>query len=196
MLLQCCSPHVNKFGKLSDVHRTGKGQFSLQSLRRAVPYNYGTTTLISHVHDQTTIQLYSFHMLEKEWSKYFNLGFSNMWIKNLHTNMLGFKEAEEWDQIANICCIMENGESKGVAEIYLLLYRLFNLYAVWFSSVTKLCQTLCDPMDCSRPSFPVHHQLLELAQTHVHQGGDAIQPSHPVGPFLSHLQSFPASESF
>ena len=40
--------------------------------------------------------------------------------------------------------------------------------------------TLCDPMDCSRPGFPVHHQLLELAQTHVHQVSHTIQPSHPL----------------
>ena len=38
----------------------------------------------------------------------------------------------------------------------------------------------CDPMDCSTPGFPVHYQLLKLAQTHVHQVGDAIQPSHPL----------------
>ena len=43
-----------------------------------------------------------------------------------------------------------------------------------------MCPTLCDPMDCSTPGFPVHHQLLELAQTHVHWVGDAIQPSHPL----------------
>ena len=47
-------------------------------------------------------------------------------------------------------------------------------------SVTKSCPTLCDPMDCSRPGFPVHHQLPELAQTHVHRVGDAIQSSHPL----------------
>ena len=40
--------------------------------------------------------------------------------------------------------------------------------SVQFSSVTQSCPTLCDPMDCSMPSFPVHHELLELAQTHVH----------------------------
>ena len=45
-------------------------------------------------------------------------------------------------------------------------------------SVTQSCLTLCDPVDCSVPGFPVHHQLPELAQTHVHQVGDAIQPSH------------------
>ena len=42
------------------------------------------------------------------------------------------------------------------------------------------CATLCDPMDCSTPGFPVHHQLLEPTQTHVHQVGDAIQPFHPL----------------
>ena len=47
------------------------------------------------------------------------------------------------------------------------------------SSVAQSCLTLCDPMDCSMPGFPVHYQLPELAQTHVHQVSDAIQPSHP-----------------
>ena len=59
---------------------------------------------------------------------------------------------------------------------------LFHHYLGWvqFSSVTQLCPALCDPMDCSMPGFPVHHQLLELIQSHVHQVGDAIQPSHPL----------------
>ena len=48
------------------------------------------------------------------------------------------------------------------------------------SSVAQLCLTLCDPMDCSTPGLPVHHQFLEFAQTHVHRIGDAIQPSHPL----------------
>ena len=51
---------------------------------------------------------------------------------------------------------------------------------VQFSSVAQSCPTLCDPMDCSAPGFPVHHQLPELAQTHAHRIGDAIQPSHPL----------------
>ena len=52
---------------------------------------------------------------------------------------------------------------------------------VQFSSVTQLCLTLCDSdLDCSMPGFPVHHQLPELAETHVHRVGDAIQPSHPL----------------
>ena len=49
-----------------------------------------------------------------------------------------------------------------------------------FSSVTQLCLTLCDPIDCSMPGLPVHHQLLEFTQTHVLWVDDAIQPSHPL----------------
>ena len=49
-----------------------------------------------------------------------------------------------------------------------------------FSSVAQSCPTLCDPMDCNTPGFPVHHQLPELAQTHVHRVGDGIQPSNPL----------------
>ena len=51
---------------------------------------------------------------------------------------------------------------------------------VLHSSVAQSCLTLCDPTDCSIPGFPVHHQLPELAQTHVHRVNDAIQPSHPL----------------
>ena len=52
--------------------------------------------------------------------------------------------------------------------------------SVQFSSVAQSCPTLCDPVDCSTPGLPVHHQLLEFTQTHVHWVGDAIQPSHPL----------------
>ena len=52
--------------------------------------------------------------------------------------------------------------------------------AVQFSSVARLCPTLCDPMNCSTPGLPVHHQLLEFTQTHVHHISDAIQQSHPL----------------
>ena len=55
-----------------------------------------------------------------------------------------------------------------------------HLSSVHFSSITQLCLTACDPMDCSTPGHPVHHQLPEFPQTHVHWVGDAIQPSHPL----------------
>ena len=65
-----------------------------------------------------------------------------------------------------------------------------------FSSVAESCPTLCNPMGCSTPGLPVHHQLPEFTETHAQPVGDAIQPSHPVIHFSSHLQSFPASGSF
>ena len=56
----------------------------------------------------------------------------------------------------------------------------FSGAVIQFSSVAQSCPTLCDPTDGSTPGFPVHHQLLELTQTHVHRVSDAIQPSHPL----------------
>ena len=52
--------------------------------------------------------------------------------------------------------------------------------SVQFSSFAQLCPTLCDPMNHSTPGLPVHHQLLEFTQTHVHGVSDATQPSHPL----------------
>ena len=69
-----------------------------------------------------------------------------------------------------------------------------------FSSVAQSCPTLSNPMDCNTPGFPVHHQLPEFTQTHLHWVSDAIQPSHPLSssviPFSSCLQSYPESGSF
>ena len=53
-------------------------------------------------------------------------------------------------------------------------------YSKEFSSVARLCPTLCDPMNRSTQGLPVHHQFPESTQTHVHRAGDAIQPSHPL----------------
>ena len=128
MLLKCCLQYVSKFEKLTSGHRTGKGQFSFQSQRWAMPKNI-----------QTTIQLHSFHMLVRLCSKSFKLCFSSL----------------------------------------------------------QLCLALRSPMDCSMPVFLVHHQLPELAQTHV-QLSWWCHPtiSSSFVPFSSCLQSFPASGSF
>ena len=75
-------------------------------------------------------------------------------------------------------------------------------FSFQFSSVTRSCLTLCDPMNCSTPGLPVHHQLLEFTQTHSHRVSDAIQPSHPLSspsppaPNSSQHQSFPMSQLF
>ena len=65
-----------------------------------------------------------------------------------------------------------------------------------FSSVTQLCPTLCDPMDRSTPGLPVHHQLPEFTQTHLHWVSDAIQPSHPLLPPLLLPSIFPSIRVF
>ena len=68
-----------------------------------------------------------------------------------------------------------------------------NLPPLWvqFSSVTQSGPTLCNPMDCSTQGFLVYHQLLEFTQTHVHQVGNVIQPSHPLS-----SSSFPAFDLY
>ena len=69
-----------------------------------------------------------------------------------------------------------------------------DIYIYQFSSVAQSCPTLCDPMNCSTPGLPVHHQLPEFTQGHVDRVSDAIQPSHPLsspspGPNPSQHQS-------
>ena len=65
-----------------------------------------------------------------------------------------------------------------------VIFLSFGIMALWgsvqFSSVAQSCPTLSNPMDRSTPGLPVHHQLPEFTQTHVHRVGDAIQPSHPL----------------
>ena len=80
-------------------------------------------------------------------------------------------------------------------------YNILVLYvcSVQFSSVAQSCPTLCDPMNRSTPGLPVHHQIPEFTQTHVHRVGDAIQPSHPLSspspPAPNPSQSFPIVNS-
>ena len=73
-------------------------------------------------------------------------------------------------------------------KFFLFLKNHNQLLVFQFSFQMLSCPILCDPMDCKTTGFPVHHQLLDLAQTHVHSVGDAIQPSHP--------QSSPSPSAF
>ena len=78
------------------------------------------------------------------------------------------------------------------------IFQLVHLHlsSVPFSSVAQSCLTLCDPMNRTTPGLPVHHQLPEFTQTHVHRVRDAPAISSSVAPFSSYPQSFPASGSF
>ena len=84
MLWKCCTQYASKFGELSSGHRTGKGQFSFQSQRKAMPKNV-----------QTTAQLHSSHMLAKSWSKFSKPGFNSTWMVNFQMFKLGLEKAEE-----------------------------------------------------------------------------------------------------
>ena len=103
------------------------------------------------------------------------------------------KETVE-DSILGGSIITADGDWSHEIKRHLLLGRkvMTNLSSVQFSSVTQSCLTLCDPMNRSKPGLPVHHQLSEFTQTHVHRVCDAIQPSHPLSspspPALNHSQ--------
>ena len=84
MLWKCCTQYACKFGKLSSGHRTGKGQFSFQYLRKAMPKNA-----------QTTTRLHSSHTLVKWCLKFSKPGFSNMWTVNFQMFKLVLEKAEE-----------------------------------------------------------------------------------------------------
>ena len=71
-----------------------------------------------------------------------------------------------------------NIQISGKINWYLFFQLLY--FILQFSPVAQSCPTLCDPMDCNMPGLPIHHQLLEFTQTHIHWVGDAIQPSHPL----------------
>ena len=80
-----------------------------------------------------------------------------------------------WQECWQLSCSQRAGEASQERWMWA---------GIQFSSVAQLCPTVCDPMDCSTPGFPVHQQLPEFTNTHGQWVGDAIQPSHPT-PFLS-----------
>ena len=84
MLGKCCTQYASKFGKLSSGHGTGKGQFSFQSQRKAMPKNA-----------QTTTQLHSSHILAKWWSKFSKPDFNSMWTVNFQMFKLDLEKAQE-----------------------------------------------------------------------------------------------------
>ena len=84
-----------------------------------------------------------------------------------------------WPIMVKVSRLLEDSWSEKLTEVEIRSCS-DGLVHAQFSSVTQLCPTLCDPMNCSTPGFPVHHKLPEFTQTHVHQVGDAIQPSHHV----------------
>ena len=112
MLWKCCTQYASKFGKLSSGHRTGKGQFSFQSQRKAIPKNV-----------QTTAQFHSSHMLAKQCSKFSKPGFNNTWTVNFQMLKLVLEKREEPEiklPISMICWITEKARELKKKNLLLL----------------------------------------------------------------------------
>ena len=136
-------------------------------------------------------------MLARLCSKSFKLYFNSTWTVNFQMHKLHFKGAEEPE--IKLPTFVGSWRKQGSSRKTSTSASLTTLKPLTvFSSVQslKLCLTLCDPMNCSTPGFPVHHQGPELAQTHVYQVGDAIQPSHLLSSFLLLLPIFPSIRVF
>ena len=98
------------------------------------------------------------------------------WPASVHGVAKSWRPLSDWTEL--------NGNS--VLQIHFYFYSKVEVFSGSICcSVAQSCPTLCDPVGCSTPGFPVHHQLPELVQTYVHWVGDAIQPSHPLlSPFF------------
>ena len=121
MLWNCYTQYASKFGKLRSGHRTGKGQFSFQSQRQAMPKNV-----------QTTTQLYSYHMLAKKCSKFSKSGLSSTWILNFQMFKLDLEKAEE----PEIKLLTSTGSSKNQESSRKHLFLLY-----WLCQSLWLCES-------------------------------------------------------
>ena len=111
--------------------------------------------------------------------KYQHCTFSKAYVFFLAT-ILYFLILQDMQYIFNLSFLHIQG--KIVFSMKIIFFKVSFLFteSVQFSSVAQSCPTLCDPVNHSMPGLPVHHQLLEFTQIHVHRVGDAIQPSHPL----------------
>ena len=103
----------------------------------------------------------------------------------LTTWLVGQKLAHQWGNQSGFrdFMLLIKVPQLGSIQVFKLRIKhsfLCNENWIQFGSVIQLCLTLCNPMDCSKLGFPVHHQLSQLTQTHVHWVSDAIQTSHPL----------------
>ena len=131
----------------------------------------------------TSIRIFSNESaLHIRWPEYWSLSLSfSISPSNEYSGLISFR-IDWFDLLAvqgTLKSLLQHHSSKG-SILWLSAFFMAQLSHpyIQFSSVQLLC--LCDPMNCSMPGLPVHHQLPEFTQTHVHRVGDAIQPSHPL----------------
>ena len=145
---------------------------------------------------------------EVEWSESYSVVSDSLWPHGLYSPWNSRGQNTGVGSLSLLQGMFSTqGWNPGLLHCRWILYQLshkesprttYSLTQFQFSSVAQSCPAFCDPMNHSTPDLPVHHQLLEFTQTHVHQVSDAIQPSisSSVIPFSSCPQSLPASESF
>ena len=101
-------------------------------------------------------------------------------LKNLALNVNISSYVGHFPNLPYSACGHDGTVMDYVHARHIYIINTFAFPLVQFSLVAQSCLTLCDPMNCSTPGLPVHHQLLEFTQTHVHRVSDAIQSSHPL----------------
>ena len=104
------------------------------------------------------------------------------WLTHTHTRYFINRKTITSIAFENFSIYVRNGVFPAISTDKDMSYQHTHhtTTSVQFSSVAQSCPTLCDPMNPSTPGLPVHHQLMEFIQTHVHWVSDAIQPSHPL----------------
>ena len=122
--------------------------------------------------------------LHIRWPKYWSFSFS-ISPSNEYSGLTSFKI--DWFDLLAVQgtpkSLLQHHSSRALIlqpSAFFMCFYIPYISVSQFSSVSQLCLTFCNPMDYSTPGLPVHHQLPELTQTHVHRVGDAIQPSHPL----------------
>ena len=102
-----------------------------------------------------------------------------LWIMN-NTQLIYTGTVYQFSSVAQLWNEMKINGRDVLPKNFCFTHLTIRILSVQFSSVAQLCPILCNPMDCSTPGFPVHHQLPEFTQTHVHHVSDTIQPSPPL----------------
>ena len=165
------------------------GEGILEEATLQCPYQDGpkTTSCVSHslfVMAFSTVQCF---IAARAYKQHHPSPPSSDSLSGLHILQLRAMETSSFTTVpANQANKTQSSSSTKCPRWFLKPEQQADLSSTWesennqFSSFTQSCLILCDLMDCSMPGLPVHHQLPEFMQTHVHQVGDAIQPSHPL----------------
>ena len=145
MLWKCCTQYASKFGKLSSGHRTGKGQFSFQSQRKAMPKNA-----------QTTAQLHSSHTLVKQSSKFSKPRFNSMWTVNFQMFKLDLEKSEEPEiKLPTSAGSMKKQESSRKTSISALL----TMQNLWLSGSQQIVENSSRDGNTRPPDLPLEKSV-------------------------------------